>query len=69
MLSEMDAKTQAIEERAGAQYAVVTRRIARDIGERVGWVGDRACLDRAKAAPCSSPSAIKCGQTLSTMPP
>jgi hypothetical protein len=29
----------------------------------------RACLDRAKAAPCSSPSAIKCGQTPSTMPP
>jgi len=41
MLSEMDAKAQAVEECACTQYAIVTGRLARDIGERVGWIGDR----------------------------
>ena len=41
MLSEMDAKAQAVEECAGTEYAIVTGRIARNIGERIGWIGDR----------------------------
>ena len=41
MLSEMDAKAQAVEEGARAQYTIVTGRFARDVGERIGWIGDR----------------------------
>ena len=44
MLSEMDAKTQAVEECACTEHAIVARRIARNIGERIGWIRYRPGL-------------------------
>src|SRR5215468_1976596 len=40
MPAEMSAKSQAVQECASTQYAIVTRRLARDVGERIGWIGD-----------------------------
>src|SRR3982074_950791 len=39
MLCQMNTKTQAIEEGAGAQHAIMPRAGAGDIGERVGRIG------------------------------
>src|SRR5215470_12339582 len=40
MPAEMNAKSQAVEECARTQYAIVTSGLARDVGERIGWIGD-----------------------------
>ena len=40
MFSEMDAKSQAVEECAGAEDAIVTCHFAGNIGERIGRIGD-----------------------------
>ena len=40
MPPEMNAKSQAVQECASTQYAIVTRGLARDVGERIGRIGD-----------------------------
>ncbi len=39
MLRQMNTETQAVEEGAGAQHAIVPRAGAGDIGERIGRIG------------------------------
>ena len=39
-LGEVDAESQAVEQRARAKHAVVTGQLASEVGERVGWIGD-----------------------------
>jgi hypothetical protein len=40
MPAEMNAKSQAVQECASTQYAIVTRGLAGDVGERIGRIGD-----------------------------
>jgi hypothetical protein len=40
MSPEMNTKSQAVQECASTQYAIVTRHLARNVGERVRWIGD-----------------------------
>src|SRR5258708_38527113 len=38
--AEMNAKSQAVQECPSTQYAIVTRGLAGDVGERIGRIGD-----------------------------
>src|SRR5260370_8358028 len=40
MPAEMNAKSQAVQECASTQHAIVTRHLARDVGERIRWISD-----------------------------
>src|SRR5260221_11188140 len=51
MLRQMKPETQAVEEGAGAQQAIVSRAGAGNIGERIGRIGDDQ-YDRARG--CAS---------------